>query len=62
MKAQMRGLHLRPERNKAHLVTLAHLFKRPANARIARVRKSIDLRRLAGPIAIPFAGNLSPQS
>ena len=36
MKAQMRGLRLRPERDEANLVGLAHLFKRPANAHIAR--------------------------
>ena len=36
MKAQMRAFRLRLERDKAHLVVLAHLFKRPANARIAR--------------------------
>jgi hypothetical protein len=36
MKAQMRGLRPRTQRNKANLVGLAHLFKRPANARIAR--------------------------
>ena len=36
MKAQMRGFLLRAERDKADLVGLAHLFKRPANARIAR--------------------------
>ena len=36
MKRQMRGFLHRPERNKTNLVRLAHFFKRPANARIAR--------------------------
>ena len=36
MKGQMRGFLHRPERNKAHLVGLAHFFERPANARVAR--------------------------
>src|SRR4051794_1621140 len=36
MKAQMRGFLLPTERSKANLVGLAHLLKRPANARIAR--------------------------
>jgi hypothetical protein len=36
MKRQMRGFLHRAERNKANLVGLAHFFKRPANARIAR--------------------------
>jgi hypothetical protein len=31
-----RGFLLRTQRNKADLVRLTHLFKRPANARIAR--------------------------
>ncbi len=35
MKAQMRGFLLRAQRDKAHLITLPHLFKRPANARVA---------------------------
>src|SRR6185503_8122186 len=36
MKRQMRRLFHRTERKKANLVGLAHFFKRPANARIAR--------------------------
>ena len=36
MKGLMRGFLHRTERNKANLVRLAHFFKRPANARIAR--------------------------
>jgi hypothetical protein len=36
MKRPMRGFLHRTERNKANLVGLAHLFKRPANARITR--------------------------
>ena len=36
MKCQMRGFLHHGKRNKANLVGLAHLFKRPANARIAR--------------------------
>src|SRR6202042_414544 len=36
MKAQMRGFRLCLKRDKAHLVGLPYLFKRPANARIAR--------------------------
>ena len=32
----MRGFLHRNERNKADLIGLAHFFKRPANARIAR--------------------------
>jgi hypothetical protein len=37
MKRQMRGfLHL-TERNKPNIVGLAHFFKRPANAHIARL-------------------------
>ena len=36
MKRQMRGFLHRTERNKAHLVGLAHFFKCPANARITR--------------------------
>src|SRR4051812_1448330 len=36
MEAQMRGLLLRSERDKADLVGLGHFFERPANARVAR--------------------------
>ena len=48
MKAQMRGFHLRAERDKANLVGLAHLFKRPANARIARQALAAIGRPLKG--------------
>src|SRR3954467_5377573 len=36
MNAQMRGFRFLTQGNQANLVGLAHLFKRPANARIAR--------------------------
>jgi hypothetical protein len=36
MKRQMRGFLHHTERNKANLIGLAHFFKRPANAHIAR--------------------------
>ena len=36
MQRQVRRLLHRPERNQANLVGLAHLFQRPANARVAR--------------------------
>ena len=36
MKRAMRGLLHRFERNKTNVVRLAHLFKRPANAHVAR--------------------------
>ena len=48
MKAQMRGFRLRPQRDKANLVGLAHLFKRPANARIARQARAAIGRPLKG--------------
>src|SRR3954470_20620675 len=48
MKAQMRGFLLRAERDKANLVGLAHLFKRPANARIARQALAAVGRPLKG--------------
>src|SRR5438045_9121034 len=48
MKAQMRGFLLRAERDKANLVGLADLFKRPANARIARQAVAAIGRPLKG--------------
>src|SRR5271154_6393588 len=48
MKAQMRGFLLRAEREEANLVGLAHLFKRPANARIARQALAAIGRPLKG--------------
>src|SRR5271166_382083 len=48
MKAQMRGFLLRAEREEADLVGLAHLFKRPANARIARQALAAIGRPLKG--------------
>src|SRR3954465_2765450 len=48
MKAQMRGFLLRAERDQANLVGLAHLFKRPANARIARQALAAVGRSLKG--------------
>src|ERR1700693_1126338 len=36
MKRSMRGILHRTERNKTNLVRLAHFFKRPANAHVAR--------------------------
>src|SRR3954466_14612583 len=48
MKAQMRGFLLRAERDKANLVGLADLFKRPANARIARQALAASGRPLKG--------------
>src|SRR5258708_13175238 len=48
MKGQMRGFLLRAERDKADLVGLAHLFKRPANARIARQALAAIGRPLKG--------------
>jgi hypothetical protein len=64
MKAQMRGFLLGAERNQAHLIGLAHFFKRPANARIARQASAaigrpvksgdddghLESRRLAGTV------------
>ena len=48
MQAQMRGFHLRTERDKANLVGLAHLLQRPANARIARQALAAIGRPLKG--------------
>ena len=48
MKAQMRGFLLRAKRDKANLVGLAHLFQRPANARIARQALAAIGRPLKG--------------
>src|ERR671933_2172466 len=48
MKAQMRGFLLGAERDKADLVGLANLFKRPANARIARQALAAIGRPLEG--------------
>ena len=42
----MRGFHLCLERDKAHLVRLPYLFKRPANARIARQTRAAVGRSL----------------
>ena len=48
MKRQMRGFLHRAERNKANLVGLAHFFKRPAHARIARQTLAAIGRPLKG--------------
>src|SRR4051812_1588566 len=48
MKAQMRGFLPRAERDEANLVGLAHLFKCPANARIARQAHAAIGRPLKG--------------
>jgi hypothetical protein len=36
MKREMRGLLHRTERNQANVIRMAHFFKRPANAAVAR--------------------------
>src|SRR4051794_16101561 len=48
MKAHVRGFLLRLQRDEAHLVRLAHLFQRPANAGVARQAPAAIGRPLNG--------------